>query len=110
MFASAFWKPKPNEYYHNLLEHFEYSDNNSDYNEENSKEYKMLNKMKLIKNQESHRFVISSHPSPLSAHNKFKHYDCFMNTDHFGLINNHIKDLDKINGSNKDNTICWEIL
>ncbi len=69
-------------------------------------------KKKLIENQDSHRFVVSSHPSPFSAHNKFKQYDSFMNTDHFGLINKYIKELDKSNNNKdteKDNSICWMI-
>lgn len=37
MFASAFWKPKPNEYYHNFIKIFEYQDD-SEYNEEDKKE------------------------------------------------------------------------
>ena len=37
MFASAFWKPKPNEYYHNFIKNFEYQDD-SEYNEEEKKE------------------------------------------------------------------------
>ncbi len=63
-------------------------------------------KKKLIKNQETHRFVVSSHPSPFSAYNKFKNYDSFMETDHFGLINKYINEL---NNSNTNKTICWNI-
>ncbi len=62
-----------------------------------------FDKMKLIKNKDTHRFVISSHPSPLSANNKFKQYNSFVDTDHFGLINKYIKE---INPDNKE--ILWE--
>jgi uracil-DNA glycosylase len=65
-------------------------------------------KLKLIKNKESHRFVVSSHPSPLSAHNKFKNYESFMNTDHFGQINQYLVELNK--NSSRNNSICWNIL
>ncbi len=64
-------------------------------------------KMKLIKNKDSHRFVISSHPSPLSAHNKFKNYESFMKTDHFGLINKYLEELNP--NPQRKNTILWDI-
>jgi uracil-DNA glycosylase len=49
-------------------------------------------KYKLIENKKNHRFIISSHPSPYSAHNKLGIYDSFMDTDTFGLINKYYKD------------------
>ena len=57
----------------------------------------------IIKNKEKHYFIISSHPSPLSANNKFREYNSFMNTDHFGLINEYLK-----NENNK--CIDWQII
>ncbi len=65
-------------------------------------------KLKIIKNKESHKFVISSHPSPLSANNKFKNYESFMNTNHFGSINNYLEELNT--NQDKNNKICWEII
>jgi uracil-DNA glycosylase len=56
----------------------------------------------IIKNQDKHKFIISSHPSPFSAHTKFREYDSFMDTDHFGLINKYLKE------NNKD-IINWKI-
>lgn len=49
-------------------------------------------KLKIISNKDSHKFIISSHPSPLSAHKPFKNYNSFINTDHFGLINQYINE------------------
>ncbi len=53
-------------------------------------------KKRLIKNQDSHKFIISSHPSPLSAFKPFKNYGKFVDIDHFGLINQYI---DEFNNS-----------
>jgi uracil-DNA glycosylase len=50
-------------------------------------------KLKIISNKDSHKFIISSHPSPLSAHKPFKNYSSFIDTDHFGLINQYINEL-----------------
>ena len=44
----------------------------------------------IIKNN-NHYYIISSHPSPLSVYKKLKDYDCFMDTDHFGKVNNILK-------------------
>ena len=40
-----------------------------------------------------HHTIISSHPSGLSANKPFKHYPPFMDVDHFGKINNILKEL-----------------
>ncbi len=40
-----------------------------------------------VKNYDTHEFIISSHPSPLSANSKFKNYKSFNEVDHFGDIN-----------------------
>ena len=48
--------------------------------------YKKIN---LI-NKDKHKLVISSHPSGLSAHQKFKEYSCFNNQDHFRIINSYL--------------------
>jgi uracil-DNA glycosylase len=49
-----------------------------------------------------HRFIISSHPSPLSAYNKLGCYDSFMETNTFSLINKYLEE-------NKQNKILWQI-
>lgn len=70
-------------------------------------------KLKIIKNKESHKFIISSHPSPLSAYKSFKNYNSFMETDHFGLINNYINDFNELEENKINNKyiqpIVWDI-
>jgi uracil-DNA glycosylase len=56
---------------------------------------KSYEKIDIIKNKETHTFIISSHPSPLGFKNKMKGYDSFYNTDHFGLINIALKKYNK---------------
>ena len=46
-----------------------------------------LSKMNIIKNKDNHHFLISSHPSSLSCHNKLKSYESFYNSNHFENIN-----------------------
>ena len=41
---------------------------------------------------DKHNVIISSHPSGLSANKEFKSYPAFVNQDHFGLINSHLKE------------------
>jgi uracil-DNA glycosylase len=50
--------------------------------------YKKLNN--VIKNQSSHYFVISSHPSGYSANSPYREFKSFMETDHFGLTNKYL--------------------
>lgn len=57
-----------------------------------------FDKMRIISNKDTHKFICSSHPSPLSAHKPFKSFDSFVNTDHFGLINQYI---DEFNNSDE---------
>ena len=45
---------------------------------------------------DKHNVVISSHPSGLSAHKEFKSYPAFVDQDHFGLINSHLKESNKL--------------
>lgn len=47
--------------------------------------YKKLNN--VIKNQSTHYFVISSHPSGYSANSSYREFKSFMDTNHFGLAN-----------------------
>jgi uracil-DNA glycosylase len=60
-----------------------------------------LKKLSLIDNAK-HKILISSHPSPLSANNKLRQYESFMNTDHFGDCNKYLKE----NGKSE---ILWQI-
>ncbi len=73
-----------------------------------------FDKMKLINNKENHRFIVSSHPSPLSAYKPFKTYKSFVDTDHFGLINQYIEEFNSINKTKsnykKIEPICWTIV
>lgn len=48
-----------------------------------------LKKLDLI-DVKRHKTIISSHPSPLSVNNKLREYESFMNTDHFGIINEYL--------------------
>lgn len=54
-----------------------------------------LDKLKIITNKNSHKFIISSHPSPLSAYKPLKNYPSFMENDHFGLINQYINEFNQ---------------
>jgi uracil-DNA glycosylase len=57
----------------------------------------------VIKNQSSHKFIISSHPSGFSANSPYREFKSFMDTDHFGLTNKYLKELGK-------NQIDWQIV
>lgn len=48
-----------------------------------------LNKKKLL--GESHKFVISSHPSGLSCNTKLREYPAFMDLDHLTIINSYLE-------------------
>jgi uracil-DNA glycosylase len=61
-----------------------------------------FNKMNIIKNKDTHKYIISSHPSPLGFKNKMKNYASFYETDHFGEIN-------KILKTNNKKEIDWQI-
>lgn len=63
--------------------------------------YKKLNN--VIKNQQSHYFIISSHPSGFSANNTYREFKSFMNTDHFGIANEYLL-------KQKKNIIDWQII
>lgn len=60
-------------------------------------------KYKVIENKDKHKFIISSHPSPLSAYNKLGEYESFMNTNTFDLVNKYLQEFDK------KNKIYWQI-
>lgn len=53
--------------------------------------------------ENKHKIIISSHPSPLSFTKKFRQYPSFKEFDHFGTINNYLKQY-------KKNTINWKII
>jgi len=57
----------------------------------------------IIKNQQSHYFVISSHPSGYSANSPYREFDSFIDTDHFGLTNEYLLKQNKI-------PIDWQII
>lgn len=57
----------------------------------------------VIKNQSSHYFVISSHPSGYSANSPYREFKSFMETDHFGLANKYLQKQNKT-------TIDWQII
>lgn len=57
----------------------------------------------VIKNQSTHKFIISSHPSGYSANSAYREFKSFMNTDHFGLINEYLNSMGK-------QTIDWQII
>lgn len=63
--------------------------------------YKKINN--VIKNQESHYFVISSHPSGYSANTPYREFKSFIDTDHFGLTNKYLLDQNKT-------PIDWQII
>lgn len=62
-----------------------------------------LEKLSLI-DKNKHKLIISSHPSPLSCNNKLKKYPCFVDVDHFGLINQYIKEI-----NDEDDEIDWNL-
>ena len=49
----------------------------------------------VIKNQSAHKFIISSHPSGYSANSPYREFKSFMDTDHFGLANQYLKEQGK---------------
>lgn len=51
------------------------------------------NKTDAITNKESHKFIISSHPSGLSANKPFGEHKSFNNTDCFGLANEYLEEM-----------------
>jgi len=53
-----------------------------------------LKKLDLI-DTNKHKVTISSHPSGLSYNKPLRNYESFMNTDHFGVINKHLKKVNK---------------
>lgn len=57
----------------------------------------------VIKNQESHYFVISSHPSGYSANTPYREFKSFIDTDHFGLTNEYLVNQNKT-------PIDWQII
>lgn len=57
----------------------------------------------VIKNQSSHKFIISSHPSGYSANSPYREFASFMDTDHFGLINKYLDEFGK-------DKIDWQII
>jgi len=61
-------------------------------------------KYNIIENKNNHKFIISSHPSPLSAYNKLDIYNSFMNTNTFGLINKYLQE------TNQKFKIDWQII
>jgi len=63
-----------------------------------------LSKKSLI-DTDKHKLIISSHPSPLSAHKELGNYPAFKNVDHFGIINKYIN---KEHPTNK-RSIDWKI-
>jgi len=63
-----------------------------------------LNKYNLLKDnliKNNHKYIISSHPSPLSVYKKLDKYEAFTNVDHFGIINEYLKENNKF--------IDWQI-
>jgi uracil-DNA glycosylase len=61
-----------------------------------------IGKLNLIKNKSNHKIIISSHPSPLSCYSKLGQYNSFMETDHFGIINEFLEKSNKF--------IDWQII
>lgn len=59
-------------------------------------------KYKLIDNKK-HKIIVSSHPSGLSCTTKFKTYECFNDTDHFGQANEYLE-------SHNKTPIIWKII
>jgi len=60
-------------------------------------------KKKPIIDENKHKILISSHPSPMSFQNKLREYDSFMNTDHFGEANKYLSEHGK-------STILWQFI
>jgi uracil-DNA glycosylase len=52
-------------------------------------------KSKIITNKEKHKFIISSHPSGLSANKKFKDYNSFNDTNCFEMANKYLEEFGK---------------
>ena len=63
--------------------------------------YKKLNN--VIKNQSTHYFIISSHPSGYSANSPYREFKSFIDTDHFGLTNKYLLEQNKT-------LIDWQII
>lgn len=59
-------------------------------------------KYKLI-DSKKHKIIVSSHPSGLSCNSKFKSFDCFNDTDHFGIANQYLE-------SHNKTPILWKII
>ena len=59
-------------------------------------------KKKSLIDQNKHKILASSHPSPLSYKNTLQQYKSFEDTDHFGEINKYLKEKGK-------DTILWQI-
>lgn len=57
----------------------------------------------IIKNQQNHKFIISSHPSGYSANSPYREYKSFMETDHFGIANQYLIEQNKY-------PIDWQII
>ena len=57
----------------------------------------------VIKNQDSHKFITSSHPSGFSANSAFREFKSFMETDHFGIANQYLREQNK-------SLIDWQII
>ena len=57
----------------------------------------------IIKNQSTHKFIISSHPSGYSANSPYREFNSFMNTDHFSLTNEYLIEQNK-------QPIDWQII
>lgn len=57
----------------------------------------------IIANQHTHKFIISSHPSGYSANSTYREFASFMDTDHFGLTNQYLIEMNK-------KPICWQIV
>ena len=51
-----------------------------------------LDKLNLINTSNNHLISVSSHPSGLSCRSKLGNYECFDDTDHFGIANKHLID------------------
>ena len=49
----------------------------------------------VIANQDMHKFIISSHPSGYSANSPYREFKSFMDTDHFGMTNKYLIEMEK---------------
>ena len=45
--------------------------------------------------ESKHKIIVSSHPSGLSCSTKFRNFECFNNTDHFGNSNKYLEEHNK---------------